>query len=148
MRTPRGPAQWADLQGTLCVSVQYLYNSRSAGYRGGRVNIQVVSFSGYTGESIFQVRHGKYRKSLLLADSGIRTHDPKTHGLSTTPFVNELEGISPFDHLQKVTHLLIQTKPYNKELPIAVPLLGKLTAWSQLEHGCGHSAESQSWHSH
>ena len=29
--------------------------------------------------------------------------DPKTHGLSTTPFVKVLEGyFSPFDHLQRV----------------------------------------------
>ena len=38
----------------------------------------------------------------LLVDGGIRTHDPKTHGLSTMPFVKEMWGISPFDHLQKV----------------------------------------------
>ena len=41
-------------------------------------------------------------KKYMIVDGGIRTHDPKTHDLSTTPFVEELEGISPFDHLQKV----------------------------------------------
>ena len=79
---------------------------------GGRVNVQAVSFSGYTGESIFQVRHGECLKKLLLVDGGIQTHDPKTHGLSTTPFVKKLDGISPFDHLQKVNQLLTQTMSY------------------------------------
>ena len=64
--------------------------SRSAGYTGGRANIHAVQFPGDTGESIFQVRHGESRNILLLMDGGIRTHDPKTHGLSTTPFVEEL----------------------------------------------------------
>ena len=36
-------------------------------------------------------------------DGGIRTHDPKTHVLSTTPFVKVLGGgISPFGHFQKL----------------------------------------------
>ena len=26
-------------------------------------------------------------KKFIIVDDGIRTHDPKTHGLSTTPFV-------------------------------------------------------------
>ena len=28
----------------------------------------------------------------IMVDGGIRTHDPKKHGLSTTPFVKELKG--------------------------------------------------------
>ena len=64
-------------------------------------------FLGIPGRIFFQVRHGESRKSLLLVDGGIQTHDPKTHGLSTTPFVKKLEGISPFDHyLAKDTHFL------------------------------------------
>ena len=38
----------------------------------------------------------------LLVDGGIRTHDPETHGLSTAPFVMELERIGPFQHWQKL----------------------------------------------
>ena len=37
-----------------------------------------------------------------MVDGGIWTHDPKSHGMSTTPFVKVLVSISPFDHLQKV----------------------------------------------
>ena len=53
-------------------------DSRSAGYTGGRVNIQAVSFPGDTGESIVQVRHGESLKkfSMIMVDGGIRTHDP------------------------------------------------------------------------
>ena len=55
----------------------------------------------------FKFRHGKNRKNLLLVDGGIRTHDAKTHDLSTKPFVKELKGIiSSFDLLQKVTYCL------------------------------------------
>ena len=42
---------------------------------------------------------------ILLVHGGIRTHDPKAYRLSTTPFVKELAGVSPFDHLQKVNRL-------------------------------------------
>ena len=28
----------------------------------------------------------------IIVAGGVRTHDPKTHGLSTTPFVKELVG--------------------------------------------------------
>ena len=32
------------------------------------------------------------RKGFIIVDGGIRTHYPKTHGMSTTPFVKELVG--------------------------------------------------------
>ena len=35
---------------------------------------------------------GKSEKFIIIVDGGDRTHDPKTHGLSTTPFVKELVG--------------------------------------------------------
>ena len=59
------------------------------------VNIQAVLLPGDTREkeSIFQVRHGKKpEKFIIIVDGGDRTHDPKTHGLSTTPFVKVLAG--------------------------------------------------------
>ena len=31
-------------------------------------------------------------KFIIIVDGGNRTHDPKTHGLSTTPFVKILVG--------------------------------------------------------
>ena len=53
-------------------------DSRSAGYTGGPANIQPVSFLGYTGESVFQVRHGYSLKMfIIIVDGGIWTHDPK-----------------------------------------------------------------------
>ena len=52
-------------------------DTRSAGYSGGPVNIEAISFPGDTGESIFQVRHGENLKKGIIADGGIRTHDPK-----------------------------------------------------------------------
>ena len=38
--------------------------------------IQVVSFPGYTGESIFQVRHGETLKMFIMMDVGF---EPTTH---------------------------------------------------------------------
>ena len=35
---------------------------------------------------------GKSEK-FIIVDGGDRTHDPKTHGLSTTPFVKEFSGV-------------------------------------------------------
>ena len=52
-------------------------DSTSAGYTGGRVHTQAVSFPGYTGKNIFQVRHGECLKKFIIVDGGIRTHDPK-----------------------------------------------------------------------
>ena len=34
---------------------------------------------------------GESLKKFIIVDGGTRTHDPKTHSLSTTPFVKELE---------------------------------------------------------
>ena len=36
---------------------------------------------------MFQDRHGENLKQFIIVDGGDRTHDPKTHGLSTAPFV-------------------------------------------------------------
>ena len=58
---------------------------------GGPVDIQAVSFPGYTGESIFQVR-GKSERVYSMVDVGLEPTAQKTHGLSTTPFVKELVG--------------------------------------------------------
>ena len=44
----------------------------------------------------------EYISIYIFVDCGVRTHEPKTQGLSTTPFVKGLEGICPFDQLQKV----------------------------------------------
>ena len=71
-------------------------DSRSAGITGGRVNIQAVSFPGYYEESIFQVRHGWGEGQQFIVNSGgwrIRTHGPKEHGLSTTPFCQGISGV-------------------------------------------------------
>ena len=46
-------------------------DSRSAGFTGGPVDIQAVSFPGYTGESIFQVRHGESLKKFIMVDVGL-----------------------------------------------------------------------------
>ena len=54
--------------------------------------MQADSFPGDTGESNFQVRHGESLKKFIIVDSGIRTHDSKKHGLSTTPFAKVLVG--------------------------------------------------------
>ena len=62
-------------------------HTRSAGYTGGPVNTQAVSFSGYTGEGIFQVRHGESLKSLLSWMVGIEPTTPKSNGLSTTLYI-------------------------------------------------------------
>ena len=73
----------------------------------GRVNIQAVSFPRYTGESMFQVRHGERSKRLLLLikfdmgnvvnvyccgwwDSNPRPKNPWS--VETTPFADELVG--------------------------------------------------------
>ena len=49
-------------------------DSRSAGYTGGRVSIQAVSFPGYTGESIVQVRHGESLKEFIPIIVKIQIH--------------------------------------------------------------------------
>ena len=69
-------------------------DSRSAGYTGGRVSIQAVSFPGDTGESISSSTWGRSQKFIVGGqDGGIRTHEnPKKRCLSTTPFVKELVG--------------------------------------------------------
>ena len=59
---------------------------------GGPVNIQTVSLPGYTGESIFQVRHGESLKIFIMVDVGYEPTIQKIHGLSTTPFIKELVG--------------------------------------------------------
>ena len=65
----------------------------SAGYAGGPVNIQAVSFPGDTGEeSILQVRHGESLKKILLWMEGFEPTTQKKHGLSTTSFVKVLVG--------------------------------------------------------
>ena len=51
------------------------------------VNIQTVSFPGYTGESMFQVRRGETLKKYIMVDVGLGPTAQKTHGVSTTPFV-------------------------------------------------------------
>ena len=56
------------------------------------VNIRAVSFPGYTGESIIQVRHGESLKKFIMEDVGLEPTTQKTHGLPTTPFVKELVG--------------------------------------------------------
>ena len=53
-------------------------------------------------------------------DDGIGTNDPRTHGMSTTSFVRQIGGSSPFDHVQKVNQLLTPTKPCSKGLKDAV----------------------------
>ena len=67
-------------------------DSRSAGYTGGPVNIQAVSFPEYTRKSVFQVRHGGSLKKFIMVDVGPEPTTQKTHGLSTTPFVKVLVG--------------------------------------------------------
>ena len=67
------------------------------------------------GRIFFKFDMGKVVK-VYMVDGRIQTHDPKNHDLSTTPFVKESEGISPFDHLQKVNQLPTQTKPYNTQI--------------------------------
>ena len=57
----------------------------SAGYTGGPVNIQAVSFPGDTRESIFQVRLEESLKKFIKVDVGLEPTSQKTHGLSTTP---------------------------------------------------------------
>ena len=52
--------------------------------------IQAVSFPGYAGESIFQVRHGESLKKFIMVDVGFEPTTQKKHGLSTTPFVKEI----------------------------------------------------------
>ena len=67
-------------------------DSRSAGYirRTCQYPSGFISW-GYTrGRAYFQVRHGEGLKKCIVVDGGIRTHDPKTHGPSTTPFVKAI----------------------------------------------------------
>ena len=54
--------------------------------------IQAVSFLGYTGESIFHVRHGESLKKCIMVDVGFEPTTQKTRGLSTTPVVKVLVG--------------------------------------------------------
>ena len=56
-------------------------------YTGGPVNTQAASFSGYTVENIFQVRHGESLKEFIMVEVGFEPTTQKTHGLPTTPFV-------------------------------------------------------------
>ena len=49
--------------------------------------MQAGSFPGDTGESIFKVRHGESLKKFIMMDLGLKPTTEKTHGLSTTPFV-------------------------------------------------------------
>ena len=58
------------------------------------MNIQTFSFPGYTGESIFQVRHGESLEKFIMVDVELEPTILKTHGLSTTPFVKILVGYS------------------------------------------------------
>ena len=53
------------------------------------------------------------RNFLSLVDGKIRAHDPKTYGLPSTPFIEELKGISPFDRWKRVKQFPTQLKPYN-----------------------------------
>ena len=46
---------------------------------------------GYRGEFL-QIRHGERLKKFIMVDGEVRTHDPKNHGLLTSPFVKELVG--------------------------------------------------------
>ena len=46
---------------------------------------------GYQGEYFPSSTWGK-SENFIIVDGGDRTYDPKTHGLSTTPFVKELVG--------------------------------------------------------
>ena len=53
-------------------------DTRSAGYTGGPINIQAVSFPGYTGESVFKFdMDGESLEKFITVDGGICTHDPK-----------------------------------------------------------------------
>ena len=64
---------------------------RSAGYTcGTAVNIQAVSFPGYTGEIIFQVRHGESLKQVYCFRwmVGFKPTARKNHVQPATPFVD------------------------------------------------------------
>ena len=50
-----------------------------------------LHFLGITGRVFFKIDKGKV-VNVFVVDGDIRTHDPKTHGLSTTSFVKELVG--------------------------------------------------------
>ena len=41
--------------------------------------IQAVSFPGYTGESIFQVRHGENLKKFIMVDVGLEPTTQRSH---------------------------------------------------------------------
>ena len=51
------------------------------------VNIEAVSFPGDTKERIFLSSTWGKSERFIIVDGGDGTHDPKTRGLSTTPFV-------------------------------------------------------------
>ena len=56
----------------------------------------------YTGQSIFQVRHGESLKKFAMEGVGFEPTTQKKHGLSTTPLLRYQWSISPIDHLPKV----------------------------------------------
>ena len=59
---------------------------------GGPLSIsKPFHFLGIPGRVFFKFDMGKSEK-FIIVDGGDRTHDPKTHGLSTTPFVKDLVG--------------------------------------------------------
>ena len=68
-------------------------DSRSAGYRADLCQYPSRFISwGYQGEYFSSSTRGKSEK-FMIVDGGDRTHDPKIHGLSTTPFVKEISGV-------------------------------------------------------
>ena len=64
---------------------------QSAGYTGGPVNIEAVSFPGDTGESIFQIRRGESREVYYCGWWDLNPRPRKPIVLPSTPFVKELE---------------------------------------------------------
>ena len=54
--------------------------------------IQAISFPGVPEREYFSSSTWGKFEIFTIVDGGDRTHDPKTHGLSTTPFVKELVG--------------------------------------------------------
>ena len=77
----------------ITLSLPERRDSRSAEYTGGPVIYPSRFIPGGTRKSIFQVRHGENLKSLLLWMVGIEPTTQKTHGLSTTPFVQEIRRV-------------------------------------------------------
>ena len=50
------------------------------------------AFFKFDRESVFQVRHGESLKKFIMVDVGLKPTTQKTHGLSTTSFVEVLVG--------------------------------------------------------